>query len=71
MKFDDIMKLLSGHKKKAILGAGLIPVAFLAWKKRKAIWSGMKGVHAGCPVDVTPEMNLRIDEFYETDDMEE
>ncbi len=44
MKFTDITKLLSGHKKKAILGAGLIPVAVLAWKKRETIWSGVKGV---------------------------
>ena len=46
MKFTDIAKLLSGHKKTAIFGAGLIPVAFLAWKKRKTIWSGVKGVQA-------------------------
>lgn len=46
MKFTDIKNFLTGHKKKAILGAGIIPVAFLAWKKRKAIWSGMKGVHS-------------------------
>lgn len=46
MKFDDIKKFLSGHKKKAIFGAGMIPVAVVAWKKRKAIWSGVKGVHA-------------------------
>ena len=46
MKFTDIKNFLTGHKKKAILGAGLIPVAFLAWKKRKAIWGGMKDVHS-------------------------
>ena len=46
MKFTDIKNFLTGHKTKAILGAGLIPVAFLAWKKRKAIWGGVKNVHS-------------------------
>ena len=42
IKFEGIKKFLSKNRKKALIGAGLIPVAFLAWKGVKKISSGKK-----------------------------
>ena len=42
IKFDGIKKFLSKNRNKALIGAGLIPVAFLAWKGVKKISSGKK-----------------------------
>lgn len=46
MKFEDIKKLLLVHRGKAVIGAGLIPVAVLVWKKRGIIRNGVKGIGA-------------------------
>jgi hypothetical protein len=44
MKFEKIKKILFKHKGKALIGAGLVPVAYLVWKKRDGIWKGIKGI---------------------------
>ncbi|MHB9028357.1 MAG: hypothetical protein ACYC9O_06280 [Candidatus Latescibacterota bacterium] len=44
MKLEKIKKILSKHKGKALIGAGLVPVAYLAWKKRGVLWKGIKGL---------------------------
>ena len=41
MKFDAIKQFFSSHGKKALFGAGLIPVAYVAWKNRGAIRRGV------------------------------
>ena len=38
---DRLVKFLSAHRKKALFGVGLIPVAYVAWKKRGAIRKGV------------------------------
>lgn len=44
MKFDKLKRFLSGHKGKALLGAGLLPVAYVAWRKREDISKGVKSI---------------------------
>jgi hypothetical protein len=44
MKIEKIKKILSRHKGKALVGAGLVPVVYFAWKKRGSIWNGIKGI---------------------------
>ena len=42
-KLGKLGKFLSKHKGKSLIGAGLLPVAYLAWKKRDAIWERIAG----------------------------
>ncbi len=44
MKFDKLKQLLSGRRGKALLGAGLLPVALVAWHKREDISRGVKTI---------------------------
>jgi hypothetical protein len=46
IKFDGIKKFLSSNKNKALIGAGLVPVIYLAWKSRATIWRGVKIISA-------------------------
>jgi hypothetical protein len=38
---DRLVKFFSSHRKKALFGVGLIPVVYVAWKKRGAIRKGV------------------------------
>lgn len=43
-KLGRLAKLLSNHKGKALIGASLVPAAYLAWKKRDVIADGVRGL---------------------------
>jgi len=46
-------KFLSKHKGKSLIGAGLLPVAYLAWKKRDVIGEIIKGKKEKTPLPKT------------------
>ncbi len=41
-KANIVKKFISRHKGKALIGVGIAPMAYLAWKKRGTIWENVK-----------------------------
>jgi hypothetical protein len=46
IKFEGIKKFFSRNRNKALIGAGLVPVMYLAWKSRATILRGVKKISA-------------------------
>lgn len=66
IKFDGIKKFLSSNKNKALIGAGLVPVIYLALKSRATIWRGVKKISSKKGEEAQPEIK-KLSESKKTD----